>query len=364
MPVCAATRATNPFSRAALAWCCIVICLLMQCRAHAQDEHPDATPAATAPYCIQVMVLSSKESAETYTAELRRKGYDASIVPMQTVNRGMMYRVRIGRFDNETAARRFGLLFTEREKTPHVVVKLQDAPAMPRSAPPEPKTPPPRDNETLEDIPDETDLPEETIAPPQAADNATKHLEPQPRAETQPRGQKSAPPDTLDAGSQSVIKIFAYRQSDGTLRLTNNYFSIPDNARSALEYISVFPVRFLSCAASGSHILCSVDGAEKPVKLAGVALRPGTSASLVADYFNRQIKKAPLRLRYSPWELTADGMIIGRLYLREGTFINPELLKNGIGAYCSETAPQDQKAAFQQAEAQARRDKKGIWTAP
>jgi len=334
------------------------------CLSQEKQSAPDSsnTPA----YCIQVIVLSSREAAETYAAELRRKGYDTTIAPLQKQDGGTLYRVRIGLFATEHEARRFGLAFSEKEKKPHVVVRLHDQPfpqPSPQQQPAMPK-PPPQDNATLEDIPDETDLPVESLAQPQPAAGTTVPQEMPPAVPPAPSDKKSKEADALDAGSPAVIKIFAFRQPNGSLKITNNYFSIPDELRKNIEYISIYPVEFLSCDASGSHIFCLVDGTEKPLRLAGVSLPSGKQSALVGTYFSQQLKKAPVRIRYNPWQTTSDGKLIARLYTREGLLINLELLKNGIGRFCADTVPPEMQEAFRKAEQQARNEKRGVWAPP
>lgn len=327
---------------------------------------PQSTASTQESYCVQVIVLSSRAAADTYVQELRQKGYDAFIAPMQTRDGSTKYRVRIGSFAREEEARKFGIAFSEKEKKPHVVVRLSEQPpaaiadTRPTVSVPTPKT---ADNATPdepEDI-DEHDLPEERL-----------QQTPEPPALLQQAVTKTAAPSSLpkgttesstgiDAGSDAVIKIFGYRKPDGTLTITNNYFSIPEESRKDIQYISVYPVTVVSYDASAGHIICSIDGAKKPVELAGVRLPRDRNSSLVADHVAHRLSKEQLRLRYSPWHTTDRGAIIGKLYTREGALLNIDLVKSGLGTFCADTAPPEQHNALKNAQEQARREKKGVW---
>ena len=134
--------------------------------------------------------------------------------------------------------------------------------------------------------------------------------------------------------------------------------------RKNIEYISLYPVRFLSLDSSGTHILCDIDGTAKPVAIAGVGMPSRKYSQQVAEYFTKQLNRAPLRLKYNPSASSADGTIIGILYLRDGTYINPDLIRKGVAPLCLETLPQDQHALFKKAEEHARQEHKGIWATP
>ncbi|MCX8043153.1 MAG: SPOR domain-containing protein [Desulfobacterota bacterium] len=344
-------------------WIGIIWCLCLISLSPAESQ-PDAIGQGS--YCIQVIVLSSRAAADSYIHELRQKGYDAFIAPMQTRDGSTKYRVRIGSFAREEEARKFGIAFSEKEKKPHVVVRLTDHPPAPTAnahpSVPAP-TPKPTDNATLEepeDI-DEHDLPEERIPQPpehpaSLQQEVTKTASPPFVSETPAESSTG-----IDAGSDRVIKIFAYRKPDGTLTITNNYFSIPEQSRKDIQYISVYPITVISYNASTGHIICMIDGAKKPVVLAGICLPQDRHSSLVSDYVAHRLAKELLRIRYSPWHTTDQGAIIGKLYTREGTLINIDLLKSGLGTFCADTAPPEQHGALKSAQEYARREKKGIW---
>jgi endonuclease YncB( thermonuclease family) len=84
-------------------------------------------------------------------------------------------------------------------------------------------------------------------------------------------------------------------------------------------------------------------------------------ADYALSYFAQNLKDIPLRLKYNPGATTPDGAFVGRLYLRAGTFINLEMVRNGIGACSLETIAPDQHAEFKKAEEHARKQKAGMW---
>lgn len=61
-------------------------------------------PAAKGEYTVQVSAFQSEEEAKAFSATLERKGYKPFIVASTIPGKGTWYRVRLGRFDNESRA--------------------------------------------------------------------------------------------------------------------------------------------------------------------------------------------------------------------------------------------------------------------
>ena len=348
---------------AVLMWLGVLLCLNLV-TALCTDVQPNA--AGKESYCIQIIVLSSRSAADAYVQELRQKGYDAFIAPMQTSDGSTKYRVRIGSFAREEEARKFGIAFSEKEKTPHVVVRISEQPSQ-RIAQTRPSVPVPNqktsDNATPEEPEDleEFDLPEERIPQTTNAPVALQHTATTPVTPSVISEEPPEPDTRIAASSDAVIKIFAYRTPDRTLTITNNYFSIPEQFRKDIQYLSIYPITVISYDASAGHIICMIDGAKKPVKLAGVCLPKDRNGDLVSNYIVQHLSKERFRLRYNPWYTADQGAIIGKLYTREGVLVNIEFVKNGLGTFCAESVPKEHHAAFKSAQEQARREKKGVW---
>ncbi len=69
----------------------------------------------------------------------------------------------------------------------------------------------------------------------------------------------------------------------------------------------------------------------------------------------------PVRLKYNPSQITQKGIISGRFYLRDGTYINLDMVRTGIAASDIEGLSPEQQATFKEAESIAKEQKAGIW---
>ncbi len=337
-------------------------------------ESPSGAPAAnkslhtvdrqtTSFYTVQIGTLMDRPAAERLTAALTAQGFPAYLFTEKKNDTVSLYRVRIGKYETEAAAKNIGRHAQAREKLPCSIVRTLATETLSSA---EQQYPAPRDDGILEDTLEDTQLPAPSGTAPQAA-----QPEPQPQLQT-PQDLQDIPPaaesrtaaETPPEKSDAVIKIFVFRQANGTLSLTNNYQTIPEDLRKNIEYISLYPVRFVSLDAAGTHLLFDIDGTAKPVVLAGITMPARHFSSRITDYFTKQLNKQALRLRYNPSVTTADGTVIGRLYLREGTYVNPDLVRKGAATVCTETLPADQHVLFKKAEELARREQKGIWATP
>ena len=55
-------------------------------------------------FTVQVSAFQTEEEADAYRASLNRKGYQPYVVAAEIPGKGMWYRVRVGRFEDKTAA--------------------------------------------------------------------------------------------------------------------------------------------------------------------------------------------------------------------------------------------------------------------
>lgn len=311
-------------------------------------------------YTVQLSAVTDKSAAERYVASLMAKGFPAFTSFEKKEGGASLYRIRIGKYETQAAAKNMALNIQTREKIPCIIVRALDTVSVSSNKKPLAM---PSDNGILEDDIDDPRLEEQSVMLPETVTQESLEIVQQQQVIPPAAPHQTAPSREQDP-SDTTIKVFTYRQANGTLSLTNNYYSIPDELRKNIEYISLYPVRFVSLDSTGTHIICNIDGTAKPVVLAGVSLPSHKFSQRVVDYFTKHLNNASLRLRYNPSITNTDGIIIGMLYLREGTYINPDLVRQGIASLCHDTLPTDQKALFKMAETKARHDQKGIWTAP
>ncbi len=257
-------------------------------------------------YTIQVRTELNKKLAETAVKKLQKKGYPAYIVVKKT-NKGLiLYKIRIGKYKMQKQAKQVSIKYHKKEKKPAIVVKSNP-------------------NILHAQLVSDTEKkPAESIAWP-----------------------------------SGVSKIFAYRGDDGELNLTNNFQSIPEHSRNRIEYISIFPVKFLRTKAA--TLTCDVIGNQKQIKLRGIKCSSKKFPDIAIKYLEENIKDVPVRLKYNPGQITKKGIISGRFYLKNGTYINLEMVQKGIAASEMTDLSPDQQAEFKEAELNAKEKKAGIW---
>jgi hypothetical protein len=164
-------------------------------------------------------------------------------------------------------------------------------------------------------------------------------------------------PAAVDA-PERMTKIYAYRETSGALNLTNRYEDIPEALRKNVEYISVFPVRIKEPAKNGNRLVLEVEGQKTDIILAGFTMPKHSEPALA---YIDALKTKPLRLKYNPWKTTKDGAIAGRLFMKEGSYINLDMVRKGLGECSAETLAPDQQEAFRRAQDAAKREHAGIW---
>jgi hypothetical protein len=157
---------------------------------------------------------------------------------------------------------------------------------------------------------------------------------------------------------ERMTSIYAYRVTSGALNLTNRYEDIPEELRKNIDYISLFPARIRDIAKNSFRMTLDVQGERKEIILAGLAI---SDKSESARAYLAALGTSPLRLKYNPWLSAKDGAIAGRLYLKEGSYVNLDMVRKGLGKYDAATLAPDQQEAFRQAQEAAKREHAGIW---
>lgn len=332
-----------------------------------QNDQPDvdSTPDNQRQngFALQVGTEIDKSAAERSAAALRRKGYPARVFETKTTGGKSLYRLRIGTYKTEAEGERAALQFQTREKKSCLIVDTEDTTFIQVAGdnPAMDSVPAPKKDPALEDFSDEEHLPEESVTDNEQAaakqpDTAGAEQQIPKRAAVEEKRQEQSAP-----AAASPTKIFAYRDPGGALNLTNNYFGIPETLRGNIEYISLFPVICLAINNNGTGLLCNVEGKQTEIVLAGVTMPPKNQTQYLSDYIARNLNNIPLRLKYNPSETGKNGAIVGKLYLKEGTFINLDVIRKGLARCLLETLPPDQHGEFQKSESLAQKEKLGIW---
>ncbi|MEI6126065.1 MAG: thermonuclease family protein [Pseudomonadota bacterium] len=213
----------------------------------------------------------------------------------------------------------------------------------------------------LEETEQEDALPEEKVVPQEPF--VQKQAVVQEPLQKKDKPKEISDNATAEAGlpAESVTRIYAFREAGGALNLTNNYLSIPKELHGKIEYISLFPVRFIAMNKEGTNLVLDVEGKQRELSLAGVKMPPKNTAQYLLSYIAQTIKNVPLRLKYNPSEAAQDGATLGRIYLRAGTYINLDMVRRGLAPFCPETISPDQHEEFMKAEELAKKKKAGIW---
>lgn len=364
-------------------------------------------------FTIQTSTELDSRSAERRISKLRDKGYDAYCTEV-TQNSRRLYKIRFGRFTLAREARRAAQSYTEQERRNCLVVKIADgvdvAPSPARGTAPKKQSqaqdtgPLPQIHKKTKTIPAATDpaqqdkkpqepeelhaktgigQPEQTQAaaedeqaPQETVHEAGIPAEPDAPAENQAAPEKKpevepppedsyheqTPPSREEVPAakkpERMTSIYAYRQKSGALNLTNRYEDVPEELRKNIDYISLFPARVKDIAENGRRVTLECQDERKEIFLAGLTISgPGEAARA----YLKALGDEPLRLKYNPWMDTKDGAIPGRLYRKEGAYINLDMVRKGLGRCDMTTLAPDQQEAFRKAQDAARREGAGIW---
>ncbi len=277
--------------------------------AEENNTRPENTwPQGEIFYTIQVSTELRKPVACSLVEKLKKKGYPAYISEKKTRKGMMLYKIRIGKYKTKAQAKKVSLNYHNTEKKPYLIVKSK------------------------------ADTVRRIVMPEQEKVPADKYVWP-----------------------ETVSKIFAFRGINGELNLTNSFRNIPETLRSKIVYVSVFPVRFVSSVSRDASLFFDVGGKQKKIKIKGIAFPSESLPDIALNYFEKNLKNEPLRLKYSPMSTTQDGTIFGRLYLRDGTYVNYEMVRHGIGQCRLEEFAPDQQEEFKMAEEAAKKENLGIW---
>ena len=339
-------------------------------------------------FTLQTNTEPDKRSAEHRINQLRQKGYDAYCVEAPMQNGKTQFKIRIGKFGSPEEAGESARQFSASERKGCMVVKIAPAgetesgPAVAPGAPVaaekaqdepvdvEPETPrvvkKPAQKTVIPDDEDQmpgAEMPSEPEPSQQFKKPAQKASVPQDRELPARTDNASETVEAADAppavaAPERMTKIYAFRQESGALNLTNKFEDIPEAARKNVEYISLFPVYILELAKKGPRLTVEVEGKATEIILAGFSIPRQTEP---ARAYLEALKTKPLRLKYSPWQTTKDGAIAGRLFLKEGSYINLDMVRKGLGECSVETLAPDQQEAFRQAQDAAKRERAGIW---
>ncbi|MBN2107150.1 MAG: SPOR domain-containing protein [Deltaproteobacteria bacterium] len=341
-------------------------------------------------FTLQTSTEPDKQSAERRINQLGRKGYDAYCVETPLNNGKTQYKIRIGKYESPEEAGQAAQKYTTRESRGCLVVKITstssseseqtdsgriaaaggqqqdepdhiDAEPLPQAAQSEiQKTLPPADTEHIpssEELPSEPE-PAQPASMPAKTASFPEDIDQKERTGSDSEQMEASDAAVEDTEPQRMIKIYAYRTESGSINLTNKYENIPASGLNNIEYVSLFPVYLKELAKEGSRLTIEADGQKTDIILAGFIL---PKDSKPARAYLDELKTKPLRLKYSPNQRTKDGAIAGRLFLKEGSYINLDMVRKGLGECSVQMIASDQQEAFRQAQEAAKREKVGIW---
>lgn len=361
-------------------------------------------------FTVETSTELDRRTAERRVNQLRDRGYDAYCTEV-VQNGRRLFKIRFGDFKSSRLAQRASKKYRTMERRSSTVIKIVngiDAPeadppraaakTQPRAAaldgpdqpaaaaqeqpaqdpdeqPDDDAKPGPADIDRLAgaDLPSEPepligpdagleDQPEQ--APAEDTIAAQDEATPQEPAQPSPAGAQEQPlpqeagPVTAVTGPERLTSIYAYRKKSGAMNLTNRYDDIPEELRKNIDHIALFPGRIRNIAQNSGRITLDFPGERKDIVLAGLKL-PKISGPALA--YLEALGETPLRLRYSPWLTAKNGAFAGRLYLKEGAYINLDMVRKGLCRFDPETLEPDQQDAFRQAQDAAKRDHAGIW---
>jgi cell division septation protein DedD len=340
-------------------------------------------------FTLQTNTESDKQAAERRINQLGRKGYDAYCVETPLQNGKTQFKIRVGKYASPEDAGRAAQKFNAQERRGCMVVKISpesyaetEQPVLAgRTALRGQQQDEPSEIETdtllkatktlsqkagaqeaMERMPS-ADMPSEPEPAPPAFKDTERASEPEATEQPERTDNNSEQLETADAPNASapperMTKIYAYRAESGAVNLTNRYEDIPEAVRQNIEYISLFPVHIKDLSKNGPRLTIETDGQQTEMILAGFSM-PKKNDSVRA--YLETLKAKPLRLKYSPGKTTKDGAIAGRLFLKEGSYINLDMVRKGLGECSVQTLASDQQEAFRQAQDAAKRERLGIW---
>jgi hypothetical protein len=304
-------------------------------------------------FTVQVGSYSNEAHARAFQETLAKKKYPAYLSELPNPGGKPVYKLRIGKFKTRKEAEAFGTLFQKREKMSYLIVSVASAR----------RTTPTAEAQTAVDYAVPAEGKELLSSSPSPA------LPLPPRPEEKGVQENTAPEKLVGADKtipwpESSSTIYVYKTEDESLHVTNRADQIPERLRARIESVSTFPVMFLAFEPETGTLRLKVDGKEESVKLIGTAFPSSQAIRSASVFCETNLMGMPLRFEYCPAKRDLSGLLPGRLGLREGNWINLELVRQGIASYSAEGVPLDQQTSFEAAEAAAKKEKIGIWRVP
>gem|GEM_PF-1106548 len=294
-------------------------------------------------FTVQVCVRETRESAEKYAEQVRAKGFDPYIVRYEASNGKVLYRVRMGSYQERARAEELASAYEQQGGRDYLVVRTVQE--MPLSDGPVPAEPPAIALEPPA-------VPEPVIAPEIAPEIDGAVQEPAVTEQTPDMPAPVAPPEKPADWPATVVKVYAYTGPDNELNLTNAYAKIPKQLLGRIQYVSIFPVMFMEVPETGNAFVMEVEGVRRMVRLEGIRL-PAEQRAQAVDGIRELLSAEPLRLKYAPAGERSD-LLTGSLYYRAGADVQIELIKRGLATVDESSVPAGRYDAFQAASERAR----------
>jgi len=299
-------------------------------------------------FTVQVCVRETRESAEKYAEQVRAKGFEPYITRYEASNGKVLYRVRMGSFQDRSRAEELARAYEQQGGRDYLVVRTEQE--MPLSDGPVPDAPP----AIAEELPA---VPEPEIVPEPAPEIDGPAQAPAVTAQAPDMPAPDALPVKPEGWPETVVKVYAYRGTDNELNLTNAYANIPKQLQGRIQYVSIFPVMLLEVPETGSAFVMEVEGVRRMVRLEGIIL-PAESRAQAAAGIRELLSAEPMRLKYAPAGERSD-LLTGSLYYRAGADVQIELIKRGLALVDESSVPAGRYDAFQEARKRARDLKAG-----
>jgi hypothetical protein len=314
---------------------------------------PAEVPAAPAAaieqvFTVQVCVRETRESAEKYAEQVRAKGFEPYITRYEASNGKVLYRVRMGSFQERERAEELANAYAQQGGRDYLVVRtaqevpLSDGPGPAGSSAIVQEPPAVIEPEIVPELAPDIDGPARAPAVTTQDPGMPAHVLPE-----KPAGW---PP--------SVVKVYAYSGPDNELNLTNAQADIPKQLQKRIQYVSIFPVMLLAVPEKGTAFEMEVDGVRRMVRPEGIRLPVGNRARAAAGIMEL-LAAEPLRLKYSP-DGERDDLLTGALYFRAGADVQVELIKRGLAVVDEGSVPAGRHDVFQAAGERARELKAAV----
>lgn len=279
-----------------------------------------AVQTGSAYYTVQVSTETDRAAAVKHARALAGQGHGSYVVAM---NR-QLYKVRMGCYAVEAAARRAARAYEGQGHPACLVVRSR-------------------------------------IAVPGLSATGAAPSPAQATPETPVAASSAGSEAGLQEWPATVSKIYAYRWPENELNLTNDFANIPDHLQDRIEYISVYPVRYLGPGAQAGEFFFEIEQKKHAVTLPGLLLSSARAYELACAYLREQVNGVPVRIKYPPSSVSGQAVLQGRLYTRAGDCINVDMIRAGAGKVNPASVPNGQQEEFLQAEHEAQLAGHGVW---